>query len=257
MSLHEGALATARFEFRRSLTAGRLTAFLVLALFPPAITTVLSLLPVGPPLEWPIGATTLVICLLSNMLWATPVVYNELEGKTWIFSAARPGGKMAVLLGKYVISVAWTTAVCLSAVTLSIAIAAWWQPGPDYTKIWGTLAGLAILSSIGYAAMFTMIGTLFHRRSMMVAMGYCIISEVAIAQIPAVIGKLTISSHLYHVILHSFAPKEWLESPDLIAVVGEQAIGLRCFAILLIAGVAMAASLFVIRNREYLTTDES
>lgn len=257
MSLRDGTIATARFEFRRSLTKGRLAAFFVLALFPPSITLVLSAYPGGPPLEWPIGATTLVICLLSNLLWATPVVYNELEGKTWVFNASRPQGKVALLLGKYLIAVGWTMAVCWSAVTLSIAIAAWWCPGPNYTKIWGVLIGLATLASIGYAATFTLIGTLFHRRSMMVAMGYCVVSEVAIAQIPAIIGKLTISSHLYHVILHSFAPKELLESPDLIAVIGTQNIAMRCTSILIITGVAMAASLAIIRYREYITTDES
>ena len=42
-----------------------------------------------------------VITLFGLLLWVTPVVQAELEGRTWIYLAVRPRGRVSMLLGKY------------------------------------------------------------------------------------------------------------------------------------------------------------
>ena len=261
MSFWGKIAATAEFDFRRSLTAGRLSAFAVLSLFPPTITAICLL---GPGLEAApviIGVTVMAAGVLAELLWATPIVYGELEGKTWPYLASRPRGVPAVLLGKYLVAALWTWAVCGTGLTLCTLLAAAAQV-PNALRMWLVFSALIVLAAFAYAAVFALIGVLFHRRSMVFAMAYVILLEGVVAQIPAVVNQITVRHHL------TALGVKWLdfrrlgdeEVPDFIL---QQMLGVQepdwqnVVTIVATAAVALGASLRIICSREYATADEA
>lgn len=261
MSFWGKVTSTALFDWRRSLTLSRISAFVVLALFPPAIVAINLF---GPGLEAApviIGVTVMMVGLLAELLWATPIVYSELEGKTWLFLAVRPRGILAVLLGKYLIAVAWTMAVCGVAVTLCALISAF-AGVSNALHMWLVFLVLATLAAFAYAAIFALIGVVFQKRAMVFAMAYVILFEVLIAQIPAIINQITVRHHLTALAV------KWLnfrtlgneEIPDFILqqMLGVQEPDWRNILMTVgTAAIALAASMKIICAREYLSADEA
>ncbi len=115
-----------RFELGRSLTAGRITIWLVLVAFPVGLISILRMkLPIE-PIE-PIGFAMYflipeVVCLLGLLLWATPAIATEIEGQTWIYLAMRRSGRTMVLLGKYLTAVVWSLSAAIVAASLCVLI---------------------------------------------------------------------------------------------------------------------------------------
>jgi ABC-type transport system involved in multi-copper enzyme maturation permease subunit len=261
MSFWGKVAATTLFDFRRSLTVSRMAVFAVLSLFPPAILMINLF---GPGLEAApviIGVTVMMVGLLAELLWATPIVYGELEGKTWIYLAVRPSGVMALLIGKYLIAVLWTLAVCGTALTVCVLVAAVAQV-PGALRIWIVFAILITLAAFAYAAIFALIGVVFHRRAMVFAMAYVIIFELLIAQIPAVINQVTVRHHL------TALGVKWLnfrhlgdeEVPDFILqyMLGAQEPDWQnLLTVVATTAVALSASMWIIHRREFLSADEA
>jgi len=253
--------ATIRFDYRRSLTASRLSAFAVLSLFPPAITAVCLL---GPGLEAApavVGVTVMAAGVLAELLWATPIVYGELEGKTWAYLAARPRGVAAVLIGKYLVAAIWTAAVCGTGLTLCVLLTA--AAGvPDVPRMWLVFSVLIVSAAFAYAAVFALIGVVFHRRSMVFAMAYVVLLEGVLAQVPAVVNQVTVRHHLTALAV------KWLgfrrlggeEVPEFVL---RQMLGVHepdwqnLAAVAATAAAALAASLWIVCRREYVTADEA
>ena len=120
-------LSVFAFEYRRSLTYGRLATWLILVLVPVILMGAVKLATTQieggefsrrNPEAQEFIATTLfyffsyilipqVACMLGLLLWATPSIHSELEGNTWIYLTMRPNGKQAVLFGKYLVAVFW------------------------------------------------------------------------------------------------------------------------------------------------------
>jgi hypothetical protein len=260
MSLWDKTAATALFDFRRSLSASRLSVFFVLSLFPPAIITINLFGPGADAAPVIIGVTVMMAGILAELLWATPLVYGELEGKTWLFLAVRPRGILAVLLGKYLVAVLWTGAVCSVGMTMSVLLAAAGGVANAW-QMWRVFLILIALAAFAYAAIFALIGVVFHRRATVFAMAYVIVLEVVIAQIPAIINQITVRHHLTALAV------KWLdfrhlggeEVPEFIL---EQMLGVHepdwrnLLTIVATAAIALAASMQIIRSREYLSADE-
>ncbi len=59
-----------------------------------------------------------------------PLVHAELEGRTWIYLAVRPRGRVSVLLGKYLTAVAWTTLAGWTSTTICVLHRAARRPFP-------------------------------------------------------------------------------------------------------------------------------
>jgi ABC-type transport system involved in multi-copper enzyme maturation permease subunit len=261
MRFADKVVATVLFDFRRSLTLSRLSVFVVLSLFPPAI---LGINLFGPGLEVApviIGVTVMMAGILAELLWATPIVYGELEGKTWLFLAVRPRGVLAVLLGKYLVAVLWTTAVCSIALTLCVLLAAAAQV-PDALRLWLVFLFLILLAAFAYAAIFALIGVIFHRRAMVFAMAYVILFEVIVAQIPAIINQLTVRHHLTALAVKwlDFRSLGGEEVPEFLL---EQLLGVKepdwrnILAVVATATIALVASMWIIGSREYITAEEA
>jgi ABC-type transport system involved in multi-copper enzyme maturation permease subunit len=185
------------FEWKTSLTAPRMAWWAVLALFPVFIVTLIR---IGPELDasadqWAVILFVLIpmlINMLGTFLCTTSVVSSELEKKSWVYLAVRPNGSTAVLLGKYLAAVTWVISAALLGLTVSVLI----TQVDDMWRIWSILARLICLSCPAYAAVFLILGTLFPKRSMVIAVAYALIFELVISFVPAMINNLTVQYRL-------------------------------------------------------------
>jgi ABC-type transport system involved in multi-copper enzyme maturation permease subunit len=147
------------------------------------------------------GLIPQVVCLLGLLLWVSPLRNTELEGRTWTYLAVRPGGKTAVLLGKYFNGVLWTAATAILGLTLAFYVG---QPTVyDRTKLYAVLCLLICCSCCAYGAVYALLGVLFPRRAIVISVAYMLILEVLVSNIPAVISKVTIQFRLLSILLIS------------------------------------------------------
>ncbi len=255
-----GAVTVLRFELLRTLTASRILGWCVLVMFPVFIVSVVSYytsrFPDGKDVEpWSVmlfGLIPEVICLLGLLLWATPLVHTELEGRTWIYLAVRPRGRINVLLGKYLAAVMWTASAGWASANLSIAVA---RPEMSLRLLW-CISALVGLSCLSYGALYCLIGAFFHRRAMVIAVAYTLVFEFLVSLIPAMINKFTIQYRLRCLLVKwmGWDPRELPEGFDLL--LGQESWWVHVLILIgIIIGLLFAGSQ-VIQRREYATADE-
>jgi ABC-type transport system involved in multi-copper enzyme maturation permease subunit len=161
---------------------------------------------------------------------------------------------------KYLIAVVWTVAVCSISLTLCVLLTAMAQVS-NALQIWLVYSVLILLAALAYAAIFALIGVLFHRRAMVFAMAYVIVLEVVIAQIPAIINQITVRHHLTALAV-KWLDFRYLGGEEVPAFILEQVLGAQepdwqnIVVIAINAAVALAASMWIICSREYLTAEE-
>ena len=254
VNILRAAWATALFELSRSLTPGRLAASLMLALFPP---TMMGLILIASgfraEIEIIIMITVFMVILLALLLWASPVVYAELEGRTWIYLASRPKGRISTVLGKYLLAVFWSFTVAWSAMTICVIFDTTMNPRETF-HVWWVFSLLIALASMTYAAVFILIGALFHRRAMVFCAGYVLLSEIALPNVPAVVSRFTVRYHLFSLALDLLG---WTKNPTLESMFNRQPAWLDILMLLLITSVALGATVYTLQSREYLTADEA
>ena len=271
--LINGTMATCGFELKRSFTRQRIAVTTILILFPPMMISLLMFatrvvttqgfqhaIGIVHALPFAIIFLVSIVCILSLLLWATPNVYSELEGKSWSFIASRPRGRVSVYLGKFLASVIVSFAISLISMSLCLMIANKLVTIPNVNKIWISLFGIYLLASIVYGSIFSMLGTIFYKRAMVVGAGFMIGSEVFLATVPAVIGKFSMRYHLQELgiswigffipfagneeeyrLIYGEAWSDWLHVLLIIA----------CSLLTLFIGV------MTIVHRQYITADES
>ena len=266
-----GAIATCRFELQRSFTIQRTAVSVILALFPPVILTILIVASVisgsnqaRMAIEDLSTMLTLflvaLVCLLTTLLWATPNVYSEVEGKSWSFVASRPGGRVSVFLGKYLASFLVSFCISLIAVSLCVLISARSFGLQDPQHLWLSMTAVFLMGCMVYSAVFSMIGTLFIKRAMVVAAGYLFASDIILASIPgALVNQITIRYHLQEL---GFAWIGWFvpEAPEdqYRMIFGEAMPTWIHVAVLVAIGLlTLGIGCWVIVNREYITQDDS
>jgi ABC-type transport system involved in multi-copper enzyme maturation permease subunit len=258
MMLLWSAWATFCYECRRAFGPGRLVLVAALALFPPALIGLIQFQ--GAHLDQNRGpwAVTLfilipeVVCLLGLLLWATPVIQSEIEGKTWTYLAVRPGGKVPILLGKYAAALVWTLGTALVSLTLTLLVL---SPPEGFFQPWGVFARLILLSCVTYAALYALLGVVFLRRAMGVAVAYTFLFEFLGGFIPAMVNQLTVQYHLRSLLF------DWLDITDAPRRVREMfgtgpawehvlGLGLMSLALLTLASL-------ILRRRELVTTPDA
>ncbi|MFP6671574.1 MAG: hypothetical protein VB857_09195 [Pirellulaceae bacterium] len=195
-------LAVFRNEWQQTFTAGRLTGWLLICGFPVLLTILVSQFGrLGPEATeaWTgiLFFVCEIICLLQLLLWATPWLYSELEGKTWTYLAVRPGGKSAVLMGKYLAAAIRTMLGTLAALLLSLLIA---RPVGGL-QVFLVLGFIIVISSFSYAAVFVFLGAMFPKRAMVLAVGYSLVIELLVSFVPAMINQLSIQFRLRSILL--------------------------------------------------------
>lgn len=186
------------FEFRRTLTWQRLVFMAALAAFPVAMVSLIQYN--GAHLERDGHAEIAlfilipeVTCLMGLLLWATPAIHWELEGRTWTYLAVRPGGRDSILIGKYLAAVAWTIlcgwlslAACFCVLSRDM----------DVSYMIVPLAGLVVIACVAYGALYILLSVLALQRAMVAAVAYTAVMELAIVWLPAMINYFSGQYHL-------------------------------------------------------------
>lgn len=266
----QNAFATCLFEIRSSFTVQRTSVSLVLALFPPVM---LGLLILGARFSrngisnsifqdfTSLLTITLIalVSLLSLILWTTPNVSAELEGKSWVFIASRPGGRLSIFLGKYFAACSVSFGICIIAISLCTLLIDSQIPNEDAGRFWISLCGIFFLACLVYGGIFSLLGTLFIKRAMTFAVGFVIGSDIIMGSVPGVLmNKFSIRYHLQEISLQWlgwFLPGSSEEGYRMVFGEGYSVT----VHILIILGVTLATlslGAWSIVNREYITAHD-
>ena len=262
MSIINSILATIRFEMSRILTPQRLGVAVIMALFPPAMIFILEQ---GAQLQSPefvVSVLCGMVCLLSLLLWATSNVYSELEGRNWTFVTTRPYGRWSILFGKFLISFIWSFLISWVAVTICILLLHpdQFEVGGSRLKIWFVLTVMLFLASMVYSAIFSLLGVIIQRRAMVFAVGYFVGVELIFATVPAIIGKFSMSYHMFCLLVQWLGwlfPEEFLNSDEFLTAWGIHPPWIHLTAIFTMTFFSLAVAAVVVRNREYITLEDA
>ena len=244
------------FEWRRTLTASRLMWLAVLTLFPVFICTLIRLsnshpIPHDPWAVFLFVLVPMVTAMLGTFLWSTPAVSAEIERGSWTYVAVRPGGRTALILGKYLAAVTWV----LPAALVSLTASAWIAPAVGGFDTWRVIAQLTCLAVPAYAAVYLVLGTLFTKRSMVIAVAYTLIFELGVSMVPAIINKLTVQYRLRALLIdwaHIQVSQEQNGVLDTIrSLLGDAAAWWHVSVLVVYTLVCLVAAVVLVRTREY------
>lgn len=256
--------ATVRFEFARIMTAGRVAWWFVLSGFPVLIAGLIRFFPLADAPEeldshffWSIAIYLLVPCITCAMgvlLSAGPAIATELEQRSWVYLATRPNGVFWLLLGKYLVAIVWATSAALTGLTLALFFV-----GQDTSlQIWLGMAALCVLSSMSYASVFLLVGTIFPQRAML----FCVVwtggVEGLVSLIPAIINRITVQYRLRALFVDWVEPGDEIAENSLFAM--SLAEGPWYFQVLWLAALTsifLAAAQVIAHRREFTAAAES
>jgi ABC-type transport system involved in multi-copper enzyme maturation permease subunit len=246
------------FEWRRAFTWARMAWWLVLALFPVLIVSMIRFALRGeilPDEFWLLllfGLVPMLISMLGTFLWATPVVSAELERKSWVYLAVRPSGTTNVLLGKYLVATTWA----LSAALVGMIAAASIMPAVDSARIAWVVGRITLISCPAYAALYLLLGTLFPKRSMVIAVAYTLVFELIISFVPAIINALTVQYRLRTLLWLWGGMEINSEMNAILAFVGDPPAWEHVIVLVAYTIVTLTAAVGVVRGREFSAAEE-
>jgi ABC-type transport system involved in multi-copper enzyme maturation permease subunit len=247
-----------RFEWKRSLTRTRAVWWFLLAMFPPALLLLIVVNQGRPPGYAPAAIVTFVlcpcvVCMLGVFLWATPWISSELEGRSWVYLAVRPGGAWSVLFGKYLVAVTWTLPAGLLASALSVLVIA----RTDYFNMIWIQWRLVTLSCFAYGAVFTLIGVMFPKRAMVVGVFFTIVFEVVLAWVPAAVNLMTIQFRLRCLLARWLGLDKTMVpsgNPVLLAYFGDESAAWH-FSVLMATTIGLLVAAAITVNRREFTAE--
>jgi len=254
-----GVLASFRFEWKRNLSTARLATVVGLPLFPAAMVILLVFgirADMTDAHGW-VPVLTLfymipgVVCVLGLLMWATPVVSSELEGRTWGYIAVRPNGVVSVVIGKYLNAVGWTIISSWLGVLLCVLII---QPR-EFIQLFVVLAALSAISAMSYGAIYVFLGAIFLRRAMVVAVAYTLAMEVLVSMVPATINQFTVQFRLRSLLMDWLALRPVPPNAELFFASGPW--WLQVLILTLGSAVLLVASCVIVWQRELVKPDES
>jgi hypothetical protein len=244
------------FECRRAMRWSRLLVVCGLAVFPAAILAVIRHEGgFGNRQEaWCIALFALVpeiVCLLGLLLWITPQVQTEVEGKTWPYLAVRPAGKVSILLGKYAAGVFWSMLTGWLALCLALSVLG---PLAREVRVWKVMASLVALSCTAYGALFTLFGVMFLRRGMIVAVAYTLL-EFVVRLVAGVARQLTVQYHLQGLLVHWMRWGEGNQSIE--AFFGSTSPGQHVLVLAAYTVVLLTAAAAILLRRELVSATDA
>lgn len=194
-----------------------------------------------------------VIVLFGLLLWVTPIVQAELEGRTWIYLAVRPRGRISLLLGKYLTGTVWTFAAGLVSASASVYLT-----GTDQAwRLWASLTTIVLLACLGYGALYSLIGVLLHRRAMVIAVAYTLILEFLVSFIPAVINQFTVQYRLRNLFVQFMGWTEKLVDQGGGLLVGDEPLWQHILLLSIYTIALLTLAAIFIQRKEYATAEEA
>lgn len=194
-------LSVYRFQWQETFSKKAWVVWLLMIAIPIGIVILVDLTAHGDidTYLWAFFATTLiagVIPGLNLLLWLTPLLSTELEGNTWTFISVRPGGKLCMVLGKYLATVSRAVISGLVGLLVVILVTNSVADRPETAKLYATMALTVVLASFAYGCLFAALGVIFHKRAMVFTVSYTLLIEVIVSMLPAVINKLSITYYM-------------------------------------------------------------
>ncbi len=243
------------FEWRRALTLSRLLWLAILTLFPVFIVVLIRVsvhetIPRQPWAVFLFALVPMVTAMLGTFLWTTPAVSAEIERGSWTYVAVRPGGRTALLLGKYLAAVTWVLPAAMIALTASVALA----NAEGGWETWLVIAQITCLSVPAYAAVYLVLGSLFTKRSMVIAVAYTLIFELGVSMIPAIVNKLTVQYRLRALLIEwtGLQPSRTDEAfVTLQSLLGDASASWHVGVLVVYTLVCLVAAVVLVRTREY------
>ncbi len=252
------------YEWKRSLTLGRIAWWFAMAAFPVMITILIRVLEEVPGLTdiearkslWSVILFLLIPCVcvaLSALLTAAPAVASELEQRSWAYLATRPNGIFWLLVGKYLVSVTWATTAAWLGTIASVLLC-----GMDETErmILGLMT-LSLLSAQAYSALYILIGAMFPKRAMVFCMIYTVVAEVVFGSLPAVINRMTIQFRLRTLFVNWMPLDESIRNaPVFQHVLADGSWFLQCFWLFTLSVVFLVTAIVVAHRKEFTSATE-
>jgi ABC-type transport system involved in multi-copper enzyme maturation permease subunit len=251
-------LGVAWFELRRSFSPGRLSLWFLVAFFPMLLTAMVR---VQAGEDVPNEAVVVMLfilvirvaCVMGLLLWATPLVSNEIEGKTWIYIVTRPHGSLGIVLGKFLIAILWSLTAGLVASTSAVLVSG----VDDMMRTWMVLSSLVVLGCLAYGGLFTLIGAMVQRRAMVVAIIYAVIVEGVLTLVPATINRFTIGYRLSALMLQWMGYTEGENRDRYELFFDAAAPHYHVILLLLLTAGLLVGAIFRVRQGSYLTEAET
>ena len=253
------------YEWKRSLTFGRMIWWLIMAGFPCLITALLiwiqsteSAIPLDQRDSiWSMIYYITVPCVctaMSVLLTAGPAIASELEQRSWVYLATRPHGIFYLLLGKYAVAVTWGFTAALAGLSLAVLLC----NAESKMQIWDAMARLSLLSALGYAAVFLFLGALFPRRAMVFCVMYTAVVEVVLGAFPALINRITVQYRLRSLLVQWVPLSDDVKnSPAMEYAIGQGSPMAHTFWLLLLTLIFLVAAIAVARLKEFTAASES
>lgn len=250
-------LGVAWFELRRSFSPGRSSLWFLIALFP---TVLVTLVRAQAGNDAPNEAFVLLLFFLvvrvasvmGLLLWATPLVSNEIEGQTWLYIATRPYGSSGMVWGKYAVALLWS----ISAGLISSASAVFASEVEDPWKTWLVISTLMILGCFAYGALYSLIGAVIQRRAMVVAIIYTVVVEGVLSLVPATINRFTISYRLMGLLLQWMGLNQGETSEQYNLLYDDTSASFHVLVLLGLTVGMMFLAVFRVKSGGYLTEPE-
>ncbi len=250
-------------EWKRSMTAGRIAWWLVMAAFPPAITVLIRTIPnfERMPTEdlntfWSIMLYVLIPCVCSALgvlLTAGPAVATELEQRSWVYMATRPNGIFWLLIGKYLVAVTWGVTAAWAGAASAIVF----TNAPSPFQIWFALSALSLLACFSYSAVFLLVGVISPKRAMVFCVMYTGFVEIVLGLIPALINRLTVQFRLRSLLVQWVPLNEKIRKDASFSYVfGEDSAALHILWLLALAAVFLIAAIVIAYRKEFTTATE-
>lgn len=243
-----------------------------------------------------VGMIPGAVCLMTILSSMAPYLNTELEGNTWPYVAVRPHGRTALMLGKYFVSVtrsiiAGLLAIAIVMPTLNLnessshvplAIAKPVVNAQSLAKselqdvtpngdvndlptdlsqdtalpLWLALSMMVVLSSFSYSTLFCLLGTIMHKKPMILAIIYTLLVEGVISMLPAVVNAFTINFYLRSIFLRAM---NWnlTDLPDALSFINDPNMFSQAttiwdlISLTVLSGIFLMTANSLLLNREY------
>ena len=128
-------------------------------------------------------------------------------------------------------------------------------------RLWIGFVGLISMASISYAAVYSLIGVIFQKRAMVIAVVYAFATDMIIANVPALISKITLRYYVHGLAVSwlgiKFDRKLDPDAATYLLFPAETPGWALVLSMFVMTGLALGAATYIIRYREYVTSDES
>ncbi|MCO5171723.1 MAG: hypothetical protein M9894_35925 [Planctomycetes bacterium] len=265
MSRRAGAmLAVAELELRRMLGGPRPWILAALALAVAALGFVVRRFAPAPddPAAWGFLYVLLLTFLflqtlgiLVPLLHTSGLVRDDLEDGTLVYLFTRPLEKPLVLLAKLLAAGGLSAAILtggMLAFHVAFALGGGGETGAGVATHLLPFVAAAVLGVAGYGALFAFVG-LLTRRGLVLGIVYGFVSELVLANIPAVVRQLTLMHYLRSVALSRVADglAHEEEVRELLGVLELVPAGQAALTVLVVAAVGVALSLAAVSRIEF------